>query len=124
MYGSPHVCAQGSGLSPNSGAGGSRLSAGTRLTLRSLASRASLRLRTPRRSLARVIPSSSFQSPFAASQYEGPGRVHRQGDRVRRMGHVQSRELTSEISANVLLRNPASNWLSSSTVKSKSSESR
>ena len=53
--GSPHVCMQGSGPSPSSRRGGSRLAAHTRLALRSLASRASFRFRTPRRSLARVI---------------------------------------------------------------------
>ena len=58
VTGSPHVCVQGSG--PSRGGGG-RLAAHTRLALRSLASRASRRLRTPRRSLARVIPFTPYR---------------------------------------------------------------
>ena len=58
VSGSPHVCLQGSGPSLVSRGGGGKLAAHTRLALRSLASRASRRLRIPRRSLARVTPST------------------------------------------------------------------
>ena len=58
---SPHVCVQGSGPSLDSRGGGGRLAAHARLALRSLASRAARRLRTPRRSLARVIPSTPYR---------------------------------------------------------------
>ena len=44
---SPHMCLQGSGPSLNSTGEGGRLAAHTRLALRSPASRAARRLRTP-----------------------------------------------------------------------------